>query len=716
MKTLAHAATKMALAWLMALVVFWPALPALAVWDNDMDQPYADDVAGIANYCGWPRIIAGGLGVVGSFSARDRLMTCLQACTNVSPDNFTTQDKGKVFENSCCNLTGPPTAAYFTPVTLPISLILSQAMAGLDQVDSLKKKCTEVVKHTGSSACTFHSDSPGGAKDCCLEKSERTTSANEKCNVEKYTGSDECKADGVYSCCVCLGKDGRKAMAAGGAVKNCKGCKAICEDAKSNGVGEGGAVSWTDVSFTQGACAESKDSFAGPADASAYKAGTRVRGEDVNVLCWTEKECADAKGKWRSGDGCKPKGKDAQGKCEAPEPDYELQNPVIGATTIKGLRSYIGLVFTAAIAFVLIASAIMFTYGAFKYMVSAISSQIGHAKETMIDALIGMVLALSSYVILANVAPNTLNMNAFKIDMINRLSFYSVVYCPDIKPGPKEGAITFQDAGEPTAPKTFNITNGYTITAEKTECGREYFVSGGGQDSICAGNTCPDKGAKCLNCASALASGCKTKSPHEFRCTAARLAGNISSPSGFKPQDVYLTWYGISKESFIFYTFDVDSFSFNSDNTASAGGSSASGYVTSYRFPKANPAYITQFFKDKEDAGFKSGGLVVIVAMKDTSIAGPNQYLVYGKGAASDSCGWITAYFGGATNCLSSTAFGDDYPCTFAGLLDATYAKDRPRYDRIVGNALTKDDLTEANIDKYGSCNISLGENGLPKQ
>lgn len=301
----------------------------------------------------------------------------------------------------------------------------------------------------------------------------------------------------------------------------------------------------------------------------------------INSFCFTAKECAEAGGTWRAGEGCSNKGNLPQGRCTAPEPDYELQNPIIGATTIRGLRSFIGLIFTAGISFALIAAAIMFVFGAFKYMVSAVGAQISRAKETMIDALIGMVLALTSYVILANVAPNTLNMNAFKIDMINRLSFYNVVYCKDLKAGPKEQELMYQDAGTIDKPENLDITKGYPVKSEATQCGRQYFIGGSDSQTVCNGMKCNN--GVCLNCASGLSECGGVHSTAVFKCSNTQFGGNVMTNSGVTPEDVYLTAFCRWTESGSSKAKSVD-LAKTKMNNATVNGGSASGKVGGYAF------------------------------------------------------------------------------------------------------------------------------------
>ncbi len=235
-----------------------------------------------------------------------------------------------------------------------------------------------------------------------------------------------------------------------------------------------------------------------------YKAAIR-RDIPINTFCFTAKECADASGSvsnFKAGQGCTKRGAETQGYCIAPEPDYNLQYPIFGVKTIRGLKNFIALLFNTGIGIIVVASAIFFIWGAFKYMVSAVGAEITTAKSTMIDSLMGLALGLGAYAILANINPNTLNLKTYEIKMINRLSFYNLKYCPEIN----QSTTKYMDAGPPDSPKDFQAelsSKGYTLSLSQTQCGNEYFIEGSDSTNVCMGNSC-GQGKTCMTCSTGI--------------------------------------------------------------------------------------------------------------------------------------------------------------------------------------------------------------------
>ena len=70
------------------------------------------------------------------------------------------------------------------------------------------------------------------------------------------------------------------------------------------------------------------------------------------------------------------------------------------------------------ISFSLIAAALMIIYGGFLYIVSGTGAKVTEGKKYIIDAIIGLVIIICSYVILLNINPNTIKMNALVITQI----------------------------------------------------------------------------------------------------------------------------------------------------------------------------------------------------------------------------------------------------------------------------------------------------------
>lgn len=66
----------------------------------------------------------------------------------------------------------------------------------------------------------------------------------------------------------------------------------------------------------------------------------------------------------------------------------------------------------------IILAAIMLVVGGFKYLISATGAKVQQSKEMIEDALIGLVLLLGCYVILANVNPNAVIMSTLKVPYV----------------------------------------------------------------------------------------------------------------------------------------------------------------------------------------------------------------------------------------------------------------------------------------------------------
>ncbi len=88
---------------------------------------------------------------------------------------------------------------------------------------------------------------------------------------------------------------------------------------------------------------------------------------------------------------------------------------------IPFLGQYISAFYQYIVGIGLVAAAVIFTYSAFLYLFSATGLQTADAKKKMIDALIGLVIILGSYVILSNINVNTTIFGAMRFQTINPL-------------------------------------------------------------------------------------------------------------------------------------------------------------------------------------------------------------------------------------------------------------------------------------------------------
>ncbi len=304
--------------------------------------------------------------------------------------------------------------------------------------------------------------------------------------------------------------------------------------------------------------------------------------EHLDNFCHTAKECGDAGGTFEQGFGCPFKGDQPQGYCLSPEAEYELQNNLFGVSKISGLRNLIAIIFNGAIGVLIITSAVFFIWGAFKYLVSAVATSIERSKEIMVDSLVGLALGLGAFAILSNVNPNLLNLVQQKIYMINRVSFYNVVYCNDLVD--KNAKLMY--AGTPDAPLSYTAQlpkEGFNKTIDEAECGKEYFIEGADTLAVCMGRSCGGKGELCINCVSGLGKDCKSSSAVEHSCSDCKFGGNVITAKTFKPDEFWLYLFCASEENgeIDMNTSELANIDIDTDekNERSSGG--ASGYVTS---------------------------------------------------------------------------------------------------------------------------------------
>lgn len=91
---------------------------------------------------------------------------------------------------------------------------------------------------------------------------------------------------------------------------------------------------------------------------------------------------------------------------------------IAGVTEVNGMAEYIDIAYRYLVSVVLTVAIIMVVWGGFKYLLGASMSSIQHGKETIKDALIGMVLVLGAYTILSTVNPATTSLKLPAIDTV----------------------------------------------------------------------------------------------------------------------------------------------------------------------------------------------------------------------------------------------------------------------------------------------------------
>lgn len=254
----------------------------------------------------------------------------------------------------------------------------------------------------------------------------------------------------------------------------------------------------------------------------------------VNALCFTPQECTDNNGTFEGADKTCPGGR---GKCIAPEPSITLSSPVLGQTSITGLRNYIPLMFNYALSISIVVASVMFVYAGFSYIYSGGSKDVvGLAQERMINAVAGLVLLFGAQAILATLNPATLKLDKLTVHMINPQSFLNQNFCKDFKKAdgstPKLGS-----TGTPPGSLDFEKANFNTSVAE-AGCNSEFYAEGFPLNK-CMGDLCKEAGKVCVPCKASIEE-CKEKDSKTYVCASQAFGGMVHYENDHAPMKMYM--------------------------------------------------------------------------------------------------------------------------------------------------------------------------------
>lgn len=263
---------------------------------------------------------------------------------------------------------------------------------------------------------------------------------------------------------------------------------------------------------------------------------------EVNALCFTQDQCSapgydGSVDRFVPGQGC-PQG---QGNCLAPEPKLDLSSPILGQTSVTGIRSYILLGFRYLLNIVLVVTVIMFIYAGLKYIFGSSFADIQSAKDTMMNATIGLLLTFGAVLLLRTVNPATTRFDTLRIYLINKQEFTLATWCNVLQPqGGKERK--FADAGKPPGSIPFSADpTKFTVGGQETKCGQTYYVQGT-TGQTCGGLSCAEtKGTACLTCVNTkMSSECERVPPGTNACVKTIFGGTIEWKHAKWPQYLWL--------------------------------------------------------------------------------------------------------------------------------------------------------------------------------
>ncbi len=374
----------------------------------------------------------------------------------------------------------------------------------------LQTKCVSLGYQTvRTTLCT---EGPRGA-GCCIndENSPKIAIADGVCTNEV----EDCENGGVihYSCCVCEAvlDDGRKTiMKVADKRQTYSSCQELCKKVHPN--------ARPYVQAGAGAL---------PPPAAASREPSAAQLQEKLATCFTQQDCASseyggAADAFRPGFGC-PAG---QGRCVAPEPEIKLSYPIGNITTVKGFRNFVAIAFNYGIGIVAIVAAVMFVWGGFRYMFGAAFQDVKRGKEILVDAAVGLVIALGSMTILRTINPDTLNFSRLDVFMINKSQLLSSRFCADIKTSGANKPLMFAEAGLKPAYTPIDQIKSFSVAGSDTRCNYEYYGEGFNSDSRCYGRKCDNPGEACVACKGGACS--PGADPSGYGCVQAAWSGSIA--------------------------------------------------------------------------------------------------------------------------------------------------------------------------------------------
>ncbi|MBU4332019.1 pilin [Patescibacteria group bacterium] len=244
-----------------------------------------------------------------------------------------------------------------------------------------------------------------------------------------------------------------------------------------------------------------------------------VYAADENAgLWWTKEECAKKCGELLAKEGKSPVdnhnffseggcidkdiGDTNQGViCLVPPPEVKLSVPLnsLETQTVRGIGDYIAKLIEWSIITLSILAVVMIMVAGFQWIAAAgNSATIGKAKSRIMNAIIGLVLALGSFVLLNTINPKLVEFEGVKVKMIPTIH-QSAMWCKDLS---LTESLTLKC-------KTEGACDLPQITIKKDDnkhddigsCGKEYVSTYAIEETrniTCLGNDCQPTGEKCL--------------------------------------------------------------------------------------------------------------------------------------------------------------------------------------------------------------------------
>jgi hypothetical protein len=216
----------------------------------------------------------------------------------------------------------------------------------------------------------------------------------------------------------------------------------------------------------------------------------------LDPSCWRKEDCEKAGGYIEADPACGGKGSEWY-RCypKTKEIQLEVKIPGTGKEGLIGkvtdVAQYIALMYKYTVGVGAILAVVMILWGGIVYLTAGGSPErIKSAKEYISNALVGLVLLYTSYLLLQTINPDLVKLKMPRVYMIRPI-YAGAFYCNELEKEatkPLEFALAAESPDKPLTP--LEQIKGYNISgAENTKCGRVYYEKSRG-DQTCIGSDC----------------------------------------------------------------------------------------------------------------------------------------------------------------------------------------------------------------------------------
>lgn len=167
-----------------------------------------------------------------------------------------------------------------------------------------------------------------------------------------------------------------------------------------------------------------------------------------------------------------------------------------GRFVVQDLGQYLSILYNYLIGVAGVLATVMIVVGGFRWLLAAGDpGKIGAAKETIGSAVIGLALALGSFLLLNTINPQLVELRLPYIPKVKQERFVYARRCSGL-PG-EERLFLAGDTRRPGETLTRRelvgsvSTSSYTLPKNQGTCGKDYYYTSGGTSLTCEGDTCP---------------------------------------------------------------------------------------------------------------------------------------------------------------------------------------------------------------------------------